>query len=98
MAEQPLDYNGSQQIQEISREEILKQIFGDIGELIDGALYLHIFYILLHTNVFVYIRLYVCCGKYGLGAWQDVYNKQVHLFLFKLVWVGKEDSDSLFAY
>ncbi len=32
---EPLDQSGMQ-LPEISREEILKQIFGDIGELIDG--------------------------------------------------------------
>jgi hypothetical protein len=30
---------GVKQMQEISREEILKQIFGDIGELADGNFY-----------------------------------------------------------
>jgi hypothetical protein len=41
MAEQPqlndvLLGEGVKQMQEISREEILRQIFGDIGELADG--------------------------------------------------------------
>jgi hypothetical protein len=35
---EPLDQSGMQ-LPEISREEILKQIFGDIGELIDGSAY-----------------------------------------------------------
>ncbi len=40
MAEPPLDSvlaaGVSSQISEVSREEILHQIFGDVGELIDG--------------------------------------------------------------
>lgn len=36
MGEPPLDAMQSAQMLEISREEILKQIFGDVGELIDG--------------------------------------------------------------
>ena len=28
--------DGTQEISEISREDILRQIFGDIGELLDG--------------------------------------------------------------
>ena len=40
MADQPLDNvllgEGVKQMQEVSREEILKQIFGDIGELAEG--------------------------------------------------------------
>jgi len=37
MADAPMDLGeGVKQMQEISREEILRQIFGDIGELIDG--------------------------------------------------------------
>jgi hypothetical protein len=40
MSEQALEASllneGMQKMQEISREEILKQIFGDIGELADG--------------------------------------------------------------
>lgn len=39
MAEPSLDNligDSVRQMQEISREEILKQIFGDIGELVDG--------------------------------------------------------------
>jgi hypothetical protein len=39
MAEPPLDSvlaSGMPQVAEFSREEILRQIFGDVGELIDG--------------------------------------------------------------
>ncbi len=38
MAEPPVDsvLAQSNQMSELSREDILKQIFGDIGELIDG--------------------------------------------------------------
>lgn len=41
MAEPPLDSvlatGVASQIPEVSREEILRQIFGDVGELIDGT-------------------------------------------------------------
>jgi hypothetical protein len=32
---------GDNQVPEINREEILKQIFGDVGDLIDGRLSVH---------------------------------------------------------
>ena len=43
---------------ELSREEILKQIFGDIGELIDGdndMMYLLIYHDLMIFLLFIYI-------------------------------------------
>lgn len=43
MAEPPLDSvlatGVASQIPEVSREEILRQIFGDVGELIDGMMF-----------------------------------------------------------
>jgi hypothetical protein len=36
MAEPTLDSAGVHQLHDVSREEILRHLFGDIGELIDG--------------------------------------------------------------
>ena len=91
---------GVKQMQEISREEILKQIFGDIGELADGPTIMTKYtLIVLKTLIIFYLfRLYMRCGEHGPPARQDVHHEQIHLLLLKLIWTGEEDSHTIFAH
>ena len=60
----PLQSNSSSNIsQEISREEILRQIFGDVGELIHGKLASYDILIIYVYSLFCFprIRLFMCC-------------------------------------
>lgn len=40
----------------------------------------------------------MCSWNKGVTARADVCHEQIPVFLLKLIWSGKEDSDSLFAY
>lgn len=91
MAEPPLDsIAGVSTISEISREEIIKQIFGDIGELIDGMSFLLIIppqpYIdFIHILLVAYLsgcRLYLCGGVHGAPTRAALPHVKVYLFLF----------------
>lgn len=58
---------GVKQMQEVSREEILKQIFGDIGELAEGKRHIQYYGQVVKFLTYLIIvsidvhRLYLCC-------------------------------------
>jgi hypothetical protein len=109
MAEQPqlndvLLGEGVKQMQEISREEILRQIFGDIGELADGERDFWIHPILSQAdadgdhNIPSFYRLYMCGGKHSAPARENVHYEPVHMLLLEPVWIGEEDQDPILTY
>jgi hypothetical protein len=81
MSEQALEASllneGMQKMQEISREEILKQIFGDIGELADGLwLYFAFIFCMLNITEFFWatFRFHVRGRKHSPTAWENVHH------------------------
>lgn len=87
---------GGQSGPDVSREDILKQIFGDIGKLVEGqrvvvAITMSILPPTPH-------RFYMCSGEHSLAAWAHVHHEQVHLLLLQPLRSGEEDPHPLLAH
>ena len=92
---------------DFTREDILRQIFGDVGELRCGKSFsisndlniivrTYLFYLI--SNLFFDNRFFMCCWNDHVITWSYVRYESISLFLFKCLWNGKENTYTIFSY